>query len=118
MPERPEEIATLELLLEAIRVAHEAVYDLHRRLAAGEAAGRSQELVKESARIVLELAPQLAGDAWRLFTRWSEESALDPERAESTAELLAAEVRSIDPELRALLARQTEIARELRRELE
>jgi hypothetical protein len=117
MPERPQEIATLELLLEAIRVAHEAVYDLHRRLAAGEAAGRSQELVNESARIVLELAPKLAGDAWRLVARWSDESVLDPEQAEGTADLLAAEVRRIEPELRALLARQVEIVRELRSQL-
>ena len=117
MPERPPEIARLELLFEAIRVAHEAVFDLHRRLATGEAAGRSQGLVKESARVVLELAPQLAGDALRLVDRWSEESVLDPERAESTADLLAVETRRIEPELRALLARQVEIARALRSDL-
>lgn len=118
MPERPSEIATLDLLAEAIRLAHEAVYDVHRQLAGGEAAGRSQALVNESARIVLELVPQLAGDAWRLVARWSEEAVLDPERAEGTAGLLAAEVERIEPELRALLARQVEIARELRRQHE
>jgi hypothetical protein len=75
-------------------------------------------LVNESARIVLELVPQLAGDAWRLVAQWSEESVLDPERAEGTAGLLAAKVRRIEPELRALLRRQTEIARQLRSQLE
>ena len=118
MPERPEEVARLEALLGAILVAHEAVYDLHRRLVAAGITGRSQELLEESAQVALELVPQLAEDARRLFARWSEESVLDPERAESTAGLLAAEVHRIEPELRALLARQTEIARELRSELE
>lgn len=73
---------------------------------------------RQSAHIVLELAPELAGDALRLVARWSEESLLDPERAESTVGLLAAEHRRIEPEVRALLARQVKIARELRRQLE
>jgi hypothetical protein len=117
MPERPEVIATLEGLLAAMRVAHERIYDLHRELVAAGTPGRSEERLQESARIALELAPQLAERARRLRAQWSEESLLDPEQAEGTAGLLAAEVHRIEPELRALLRRQAEIARELRREL-
>ena len=118
MPERPEEIATVEGLLDATVVAHESIYDLHRRLVAAGITGRSQELLKESAHVVLELAPQVAADARRLFAQLSEESVLDPERAAGTEDQLAAEVQRIEPELRALLARQVQIARELRGELD
>ena len=117
MPERPKEIATLEGLFEAMRVAHERIYDLHRELVSAGSPGRSEEQLQESARVALELAPQLAEDALRLLAQWSQESLLDPGRAETTADLLAAEVHRIEPELRALLARQAEIARELQQRL-
>jgi hypothetical protein len=117
VPERPQAIATLEALLGATLVAHETIYDLHRSLVSARVAAESSELVRESAEITLDRAPALATEARRLISQLSEESLLDPPQAESTARQLPVEVRRIEPELRALLARQIEIVRQLRTRL-
>lgn len=117
MPERPEAIARLEALLGATLVAHEAIYDLRRDLVSAGAAEESAELLRESARIALERAPALASEARLLVRQWSDQILLDPAKADATARRLALEVERVEPELRALLARQVEIARELRARL-
>ena len=99
-------VARLNRFLAAVRIAHEAIYELHAELvarSAGEA--RRGELLAESARITLTEVPALTAQARQLAAAWHEQSLLDPARAEHTQRRLAAELEHLD--------RQREIARQL-----
>jgi hypothetical protein len=115
MPERAPAITRLDSLLGAATIAHEAIFELHRRLLARERGGNeSVELVAESAQIATVRLPALGVPLRRLATRWDEESVLDPHAAASTAQEIAARLAAVESEMRSLLARQSEIAARLR----
>jgi hypothetical protein len=113
--EVPEPLRRLNVLLEALFIAHETIYDLHSELARAErATPTSQELLAESARIVLQKAPDASATVRRLAGQWHEQSVLDPDVAEETAVKLETELAHAESLLRELLDRETEIASELR----
>jgi len=61
-----------------VTIAHEAIFDLHRRLVVrGRAGPDSAGLLAESARIATVSLPALARPLGRLATHWDEESLLD-----------------------------------------
>jgi hypothetical protein len=113
--EIPEPLQQLNVMLEAMFIAHETIYDLHRGLVnTDQATTRSRSLLAESARIVLQSAPDTSASARALASQWHEQSVLDPETAEETALELETEFAHADPLLRELLARESAIAAELR----
>jgi hypothetical protein len=113
--EVPDPLRRLHVLFEAIRIAHETIYDLHRRLVnADRATPLSQGLLAESARIVLRSAPDASAGSHRLAATWHEQSVLDPDAAEDTALKLDTELAHAESVLRELLARESAIAAELR----
>ncbi len=115
MSEIPEPLQQLNVMLEAMFIAHETIYDLHRGLVnTDQATTRSRSLLAESARIVLQSAPDASASARALASQWHEQSVLDPETAEETALELETEFAHADPLLRELLARESAIAAELR----
>lgn len=115
MPEQPPAITRLDSLLGAATIAHEAIFELHRRLLARERGGnKSEESVAESAQIATVRLPALAAPLRRLVIRWHEESVLDSHAAASTAQEIAAQLATVEPEMQSLLARQSEIAERLR----
>jgi hypothetical protein len=113
--ESPAPLQRLNSLLAEATIAHEAIFELHRRLLVRERGGsESTELVAESARIATVRLPALAVPLRGLDTRWQEESVLDPHAADLTAREAAAGLAAVEPEMRSLLARQSEIAARLR----
>lgn len=115
MSEVPDPLRPLSVLLGALALAHETIYDLHRRLATSDRATPiSRSLLAESAGIVLQKAGEASGSARALASQWHEQSALDPQAAQQTALQLEKEVADAEPILRELLARETAIAAELR----
>ena len=115
MTERPEPARRLDLLFSASRIAHEAIFDLHRELASvGRDDERSRDLLAESARIALEDLAAVTVEARRLAEHWEEQSLLDPARAAQTSRALEAELDRIGPQLRRLRARHRDVARILR----
>lgn len=114
MEPRPESVTRLATVLAAARIAHEAIFELHRRLsAAGRGGTRPRELLAESARIVLSDLPEALAEALRLQALWSEKSLLDPAEADRVSQEFAAELERAEPRVRRLLARQRELASEL-----
>lgn len=119
MPERPPAIKRLDSLLSRAMIAHEAIFEMRRRLiAAGRASPKHACLLKESARIVTVELPRLSTNACRLSTQWSEKSVLDPEGAARTLAELEAELNRIELPFLSLHKRQREIATQLRSMLE
>jgi hypothetical protein len=113
--ESPAALQRLDSMLAEATIAHEAIFELHRRLLVRERGGNeSAELVAESARIATVRLPALAVPLRGLLTRWPEESVLDQYAAASTAREAAAQLAAVEPEMRSLLARQSEIAARLR----
>jgi hypothetical protein len=110
----PAPVRALDVWGDVFRIAHEAIFGLHRRLVAYERdSERSRDLLAESVENTLTRAQAILAESRRLAVRWSEEELLDPARAAETLDALAVEVSRIEPELRRLVARQSEIAREL-----
>lgn len=119
MPERPPAIKRLDSLLSAAMIAHEAIFELRRKLIAADRAGPEQaRLLEESARIVTVELSILSADARRLSTKWSEQSVLDPEGAARTLAELGGELDRVEPRILSLHGRQREIATQLRSMLE
>jgi DNA-binding NarL/FixJ family response regulator len=113
--EVPEPLRRLNVVLEAMFIAHETIYDLHRGLvSADRTTARSRSLLAESARIVLQSAPEASAAARALASQWHEQSVLDPDTAEVTAQALETEFAHAEPLLRELLDRESAIASELR----
>jgi hypothetical protein len=110
MSERPGPLARLDLLFAGATYAHENIADLH-FLAPDD---RSLQLLRESADILLRQLPALAREVRASEHVWAERELLDPVRAAETLKRIEAEVAAIEPDLRALLRRQSLIARELR----
>lgn len=111
MPERPSAIKRLDSLLSAAMIAHEAIFEMRRKLIAGDRANPAQaRLLEESARIVTIELPSLSASARRLSTQLGEQSLLDPEGAARTL----AELGRIEANVLSLLSRQREIAARLR----
>lgn len=110
----PEPLQRLNVLLEALAIAHVTIYDLRARLVReGAATPRCEVLLAESARIVLNEAPEASAAARRLASLWHEQSVLDPEAAGRTASALDEELARTESALRELLSRETAIAAEL-----
>ena len=115
MSEVPEPLRRLNVVLEAMFIAHETIYGLHRGLvSADQATARSRSLLAESARIVLQSAPEASAPARALASQWHEQSVLAPETAEQTALELETELAHAESLLRELLDRESAIAAELR----
>jgi hypothetical protein len=115
MSERPEQLDRLYVAQATAKLAHETIFGLNRRLLdRGTEAAESSQLVGESAQIVLVRLPGLTASVRRLGTRWDEESLLDPAAASDTARQIGEQFAVLEAELRALLTRQVEIARQLR----
>jgi len=116
--ERPPPIARLATLLGATGLVHELIFERHRKLIAYRPNGPSSELLAESARIATAGLPGVLAEALELQRRWSEQSVLDPSAAEATLKELVAVLERSEPEAKALLERQRQIAEELRLLLE
>jgi hypothetical protein len=113
--EVPEALQRLDGLMEAMFIAHETIYDLHRRLvSADRATPMSRSLLAESAAAVLQKVGEASGPARALASKWHEQSVLHPQAAEQTARELDTELARVEPSLRELLARESAIAAELR----
>jgi hypothetical protein len=111
----PEPLQRLNVLLDALAIAHVTIYDLRTRLVSeGSATPRSEVLLAESVHIVLNEAPKASAAARRLASLWHEQSVLDPEAAGRTALALDEELTRTESALRVLLSRERAIAVELR----
>jgi hypothetical protein len=74
MPERPSAIKRLDSLLSAAMIAHEAIFEMRRKLISADRANPEQShLLGESARIVTVELSSLSADARQLSTQWSEQ---------------------------------------------
>jgi len=119
MPERPPAIQRLNSLLSAAMIAHEAIFEIRRKLIAADRVSPEQALLlQESARIVTVELSGLSANARQLSTQWSEQSVLDPEGAARTLAELEAELNRVKPRLLSLHKRQQEIASQMRAMLE
>jgi hypothetical protein len=115
MPERPPAMKRLDSLLSAAMIAHEAIFEMHRKLIAADRANPEQaRLLEESARIVTVELSGLSANARQLSTQWSEQSVLDPEGAARTLGELEAELNRIELPFLSLHQLQREIATRLR----
>ncbi|HET8862429.1 MAG TPA: hypothetical protein VFM94_04170 [Solirubrobacterales bacterium] len=111
----PESPSQIEGLLAAATIAHEAIFDLGRRLTeVGVAGAPTQALVDESARIAMIEMPGFATGARELRARWDEERVLDLPRAIQTRRELLREEKRIEPLMEASLDRLREIATAMR----
>ena len=111
--------ARLNGYLAAVRIAHEAIYDLSGSVVAGSTEqALARRLLAESARITLTEVPALTMAARRLAEAWHEQSVLDADAAAGTQGRLAEELDRIAPQLRRRIHRQREIARELQQLVE
>jgi hypothetical protein len=116
--DRPETLVRLDLVFGAARIAHEAIFGLHLRLAAVEAEDEdTRHLLQESARITLEALPALTAECRLLATRWEEQSLLAGAEAVQTLRALRDEMERIEPHVRRLQLRQRQVARDLRSRL-
>ncbi len=119
MPERPPAIKRLDSLLSAAMIAHEAIFEMHRKLIAADRANPEQgRLLEESARMVTVELSGLSANARQLSAQWSEQSVLDPEGAARTLAELEGELNRIELPVLTLHERQREIATQLRSMLE
>lgn len=117
--ELPDPLLRLNAALETTRIAHEAIFDIYRELASvGRATVESRGLLEESADLTLHRVPALTSTARRPASTWREASVLSPDSADEARSELAAEVESIEGDLRSLVERQREIAARLRSMLE
>lgn len=91
----------IDQLFAAARIAHEVIWDLHRRLVvAGCADEDARDLLADVTRIATVDMPAAAAEVRRLATLWSEQHLLDPAAAVVTGRALAAEAQRAE----ALLA--------------
>jgi hypothetical protein len=114
MADRPEPLEELDDYFASATVAHEYAAGIHLRLVELDADDEhSQELLSESAAVVLKEMPRLARELRSLEREWEEQELLDPAQAERTAQALKARWAEVAPELAPLRARQDEIVAEL-----
>lgn len=119
MPEHPPAIKRLDSLHSAAMIAHEAIFEIHRKLIAADRSNPEQtRLLEESARIVTVELSGLSANARQLSTRWREQSVLDPEGAARTLAGLEAELNRVESRFLPLHKRQRQIARQMRAMLE
>lgn len=112
MAERPGPLGRLDRLVAAATIAHEHVADLH-RLAADEG---SLQALRESAEILFQRMPAITSGVRACARVWAEQELLDPDRAADTLRSIESEMTVVEPELRSLLRRQSQLARRLRRQ--
>ena len=116
MAARLEPLARIDRYLAAARIAHEAIWDLHRELvASARADDRTRDLLGEAARIVTVDVPEALTQVRRLDALWSEQELLNPPAAADTLRALSVEVDRVEPQLARLRARHREVAAELLR---
>jgi len=109
--ERPEAVERLDLHLVAVRLAHEAIWDLHDADRAG-ALRRGGEVGDGARRMDGgDRDSRALGEALRLRILWDGQGLLDPPAADETARRLKAEVDRVEPERRRLRELQNQIAR-------
>jgi hypothetical protein len=112
---RPAELRRLDILLASAMMAHEAIFEMSRRLRErGTVNVEAQGLVGESARIVTKALPDMTATVRGLAIRWSEQSLLEPVAAETTLREIEREMKRIGPEIEQFLTRQRRIAGRLR----
>jgi hypothetical protein len=119
VPESPPATKRLDAFFSAAMIAHEAIFEMRRELIAdGRGDAEQARLLEESAQIVTGKLPSLTARVRQLSGKWTEQSLLDPERAEETLGEIEAELEHVEPEVQSLLNRQREIAARLRSMLE
>jgi hypothetical protein len=115
MTERPEQLDRLDIMLAGVDIAHTVIFDMHRELLESESAqSEAASLLAESAALATVRVPRLTEALRDLAARWDEQTLLDPEAADRTAEQIAAEFATVEPALGPLVARQGQIAARLR----
>jgi hypothetical protein len=115
MAELPDPIQRLDRYFMAARIAHEYIADKHRELAELQADdARSRALLRDSAAVVFEEMPLVTRQLREEGRDWDEQQLLEPEAAERTLASLTARLAELEPALRALRARQDEIAVSIR----
>jgi hypothetical protein len=108
-------VQRLDAVFAAALIAHETVFSLHREaILRGVPDARTRPLVEESAHLALTDLPRFASKGRELQALWDEQAVLAPSEADDTLRRLESELVRIVPELERLLARQREIALELR----
>jgi hypothetical protein len=112
VPERPEAIRRLDLILEASRIAHEATFDLRRDLGDSEEA---DELLRTSAHTVPVELVEITARARELAAVWGDQRVFDPQGADATLAELEAELSRIETQVEAAIERQRGVAGELSR---
>jgi hypothetical protein len=113
---RPEPLARIDRYLAAARIAHEAIWDLHRELVvSARADDRTRDLLGEAARIVTVEVPEALTQVRRLDALWSEQELLNPPAAADTLSALKVAVDRVEPQLASLRARHRDVAAELLR---
>lgn len=114
MDSPPDHIARLDRIFATARIAHESVYELHRRAALIlPDDDRSDALLTESAKITLTELPSTLVAATELRARWAEQIVLDHPGADRTLKELQAELERTAPQVMDMLGRQRRIARAL-----
>jgi hypothetical protein len=112
---RPTELRRLDSLLASAMIAHEAIFEMSRRLREpGSVNVEAQGLLNESARIVTKTLPDVTSTVHGLAIQWSEQSLLEPVLAETTLQEIEREMERIGPEIEQFLTRQRRIAGRLR----
>ena len=115
---RPIELRRLDALMASAMIAHEAIFEMSRELRAqGSLNAEMDGLLRESARIVTVVLPNVTATARRLGTRWSERDLLESSAAAVVLRKIEAEMERIEPKIEELLARQRQIAGCLRERL-
>jgi hypothetical protein len=113
--DRREPVQRLDAVLAAASIAHETVFGLQgEAILRGVPDARTRHLVEETARLTLTDLPRLASTARELQALWDDQAGLAPSEADDTLRRLKPELGRIAPEPEQLLARQREIALELR----
>jgi hypothetical protein len=112
---RPAELRRLDALMASAMIAHEAIFDMSRELRAqGSMSAETEALLRESARIVTNVLPNMTATARRLASRWGERDLFEPSAVAATLREIETEMELISPEIEQLLARQRQIAGRLR----
>jgi hypothetical protein len=107
MTGRPACLQLVDEYVAGATIAHEYAFALHSRLVETAADDdHTRELLKESARVALELIPMLALRVRDLEREWEEQDLLDPDAAGHTVRRMESGVEEIEPQLADLRDRQ------------
>ncbi len=108
-------LSRIESMVEIINIARAVIYTQHRLLIdLGRDDAHGKGLLSEFVRVVFTDTPAATRGARALAERWGEQQLLDPPSAPATLALLDEAIKDAEARLGRLLARQEQIAAELR----